>query len=228
MKLNPKTIWQVIIFVLSAMVIVQFLYELIIPFSEYEHFISERFDTIVCCFFIADFGWFFAKSGDKKQYFKSNWIDLISSFPFFELFRVLRVVRVVRIFRLLKLIRIFRAMRGMFPFISWFTRNKLREVLFLYILLMIFVLFYCAAGFYVSEKGINEMVTSYFDAVWWAFITVTSVGYGDIYPKTTEGRLIAMFLSLMGIGLFSLITAEISAKFVQYLRTQEKQHNTNS
>jgi voltage-gated potassium channel len=125
------------------------------------------------------------------------------------------------LFRLLKMIRMYRGMREIFPFVKYFTKNKLRSILTAYVLFMILVLFYCAAGFYVAEKGINESVNNYFDAFWWSFITVTSVGYGDIFPKTTEGRIIAIVLSLLGIGLFSIITAEIAAKFVKFMKEDE-------
>jgi len=94
----------------------------------------------------------------------------------------------------------------------------------LYAALLIFILFYGSTAFYFCEKGSNDLVQNYSDALWWSFITITSVGYGDIYPKTIEGRIIAIIMTLSGMGLFALITAEISAKFVKYMSETENKN----
>ena len=65
------------------------------------------------------------------------------------------------------------------------------------------------------------MVNTFFDAFWWSFITITSVGYGDIYPLTVAGKIIAMILTLLGMGLFSLITAELSVKFISLIKKDD-------
>jgi voltage-gated potassium channel len=62
---------------------------------------------------------------------------------------------------------------------------------------------------------------SLWDGVWWAVVTVTTVGYGDIYPKTVEGRLIGMVLMFVGIGFLSLLTAAVASRFVRQERADE-------
>jgi voltage-gated potassium channel len=59
------------------------------------------------------------------------------------------------------------------------------------------------------------------DGVWWAVVTVTTVGYGDLYPKTVQGRLIGMVLMFVGIGFLSLLTAAVASRFVKQERGQE-------
>jgi voltage-gated potassium channel len=66
----------------------------------------------------------------------------------------------------------------------------------------------------------NEF-NSLWDSTWWAVVTVTSVGYGDIYPTTVQGRLIAMVLMFVGIGFLSLLTASIASRFVRVDRGDE-------
>jgi hypothetical protein len=69
----------------------------------------------------------------------------------------------------------------------------------------------CSAWMYIAEHGINKAVDNPFDALWWGVVTLTTVGYGDVTPQTTEGRLAAMALMLLGIGLFGAITATITS-----------------
>jgi voltage-gated potassium channel len=69
-----------------------------------------------------------------------------------------------------------------------------------------------ALGIYLLERGIT--VESIGDAYWWAIVTVTTVGYGDVSPKTTEGRLVATALMIVGIGVISVFTATLASFFL--------------
>ena len=73
------------------------------------------------------------------------------------------------------------------------------------------VMVLCSAWLYIAEHGINKAIESPFDALWWGVVTLTTVGYGDVYPQTPEGRLAAMALIPLGIGLFGAITAYITS-----------------
>jgi voltage-gated potassium channel len=63
---------------------------------------------------------------------------------------------------------------------------------------------------------------SLWDGIWWAVVTVTTVGYGDLYPKTVQGRLIGMVLMFVGIGFLSLLTAAVASRFVKQERSEER------
>lgn len=70
-------------------------------------------------------------------------------------------------------------------------------------------------GIHSVEGGENTHIQSYGDGLWWAIVTVTTVGYGDISPTTTEGRVIATCLMLLGIGVIGAFTATVASFFVQ-------------
>jgi voltage-gated potassium channel Kch len=73
------------------------------------------------------------------------------------------------------------------------------------------VMLLCAFGLYISESGVNPAVEGPLDAVWWGLTTMTTVGYGDVFPMTPEGRIAAAVLMILGIGLYSLITATVTS-----------------
>jgi voltage-gated potassium channel len=71
---------------------------------------------------------------------------------------------------------------------------------------------------YVAENGVNEAIDTPLDALWWGVTTLTTVGYGDVYPTTAEGRVAASALMLLGISLFSAITATITSYILESRR----------
>jgi voltage-gated potassium channel Kch len=72
-----------------------------------------------------------------------------------------------------------------------------------------------AVGFHAAERGVNLHVRSFADSLWWSMVTMTTIGYGDVYPVTPWGRLIALVLMFLGIGTLGVSTAAIAAYFVQ-------------
>ena len=88
-----------------------------------------------------------------------------------------------------------------------FNSRRLRTIL----AALIFFIFLFGYLFYVSEPDVKSLG----DGIWWALVTITTVGYGDITPVTTLGRVVASSLMLLGLGLIATITAIVSAKFIQ-------------
>ena len=88
-----------------------------------------------------------------------------------------------------------------------FNSRRLRTIL----AALLFFIFLFGYLFYVSEPVVRNLG----DGIWWALVTITTVGYGDITPVTTLGRVVASSLMLLGLGLIATITAIVSAKFIQ-------------
>jgi voltage-gated potassium channel len=155
--------------------------------------------------FILEFGSRILAARSRLDYLKGHWIDVIALAP---------PIRIARPLRLLRLLRLVRAFAGIYR--AGLHLNALaRHRGFAWLLLAwLGVMAVCSAWLYIAEHGINKAVDNPFDALWWGVVTLTTVGYGDVTPVTTEGRIAAMALMLLGIGLFGAITATITSYFL--------------
>ena len=158
---------------------------------------------------------------DKLEYVKTHKIELIIvlfSFPIVpEGLQSTGFLRFARLPRLLNALRFFRlaALLGKFGSTvkSIFNSKGLRFIVYATIGIVLFFGFL----FYISEPNVN----SYSDGLWWALVTITTVGYGDITPLTNLGRIIASSLMIMGIGFIATITAAVSSYFISSFSDKE-------
>lgn len=131
-------------------------------------------------------------------------VDLLAILPSIvaqiPAFRVLRVLRFLRVFRIFKATRFILAMDRMIEALA----QVRREILALIILSSMLV-YLAACGIYFFEKDAQqEDFGSIPDAMWWAIVTLTTIGYGDVYPITTGGKIFTAVISLIGIGLIAI------------------------
>jgi voltage-gated potassium channel len=166
------------------------------------------FDTTICAFFFIEFTIRFYKANNKLKFMKWGWIDLASSIPMIGIFRV------GRIFRLIRLIRVIRAFHSTKKIISHIYKNKAQGALTSVSVIAILLVIFSAIAILQVETDPNSNIKTAEDAIWWAYVTITTVGYGDKFPVTTEGRLIAAVLMTAGVGLFGTFTAYVASWFV--------------
>ena len=147
----------------------------------------------------------------KWEYIRTPFaiIDFLAILPGY---RPLRIFRIFVIFRLFKLIRYVRSIN---TFIEVLANKKFE--LFILLLAVTFVTFIGGAVIYVFEAHDNPKIHTLFDAIYWALITISTVGYGDITPVTPEGRVLTMVLIIFGIGFISFATSIIATAFTEKL-----------
>ncbi len=130
------------------------------------------------------------------------------------------VLRLLRFTSLLNIFRFYRSSK-----VLSLLRNLSHQVWY-EILIFCIISLQCivVAGtlFYAAENGVNPAIKSIGDGIWWAIVTLTTIGYGDIYPWTTAGRAIATLLGLLGIGLVALPTGILASGFIRALREEKK------
>jgi voltage-gated potassium channel len=159
-----------------------------------------------------------ALAPSRPAYVRQAWFNLviiILSPPFVvpDSLQAVRGLRAVRLVRLIRLVRAF-AVAGMGLRL---LRSLLRHRRFEYVLMVaIAVVGLGALAIYVVESDTNAAVDSIGDALWWAVVTATTVGYGDVSPVTPEGRLIAVVLMITGIGVIGVFTATVASMFFEH------------
>jgi len=165
----------------------------------------EAAELLLTGVFVVEFVSRLYAAHDRRQYLGGHWIDAIALAP---------PVRAVRLLRLLRLLRLVRAFAGFYR-VAMHVQGLARHRGYAWLLVTwLSVMVICSAIVFAAEHGVNRLISSPFDALWWGVTTLTTVGYGDTYPVTPEGRIAAMVLMLLGIGLFSAMTAAIASYFI--------------
>jgi len=136
-------------------------------------------------------------------------IDLLAIFPAY------RPVRVLRIFVLFRVLKLLRYTKSINQFIE-VLKNKQFE-LYTLLFLLAFMVMTAGIAIYVLEERINPNIESLFDAIYWALITISTVGFGDIAPVTDEGRTISIVIIVFGIAMISFATSVIVSAFSEKL-----------
>lgn len=200
---------DLITFVLSIYVILALLVETFSKLDEETIRVMNMIDFGICLIFLFDFVIRFNKAESKLQFMKWGWIDLISSIPMISFLRVGRTFRIIRIIRLL------RAMRSVKNISKFVFKNRAKGTLTLVSTLTLLLVITSSISILQFETDVNSNIKTAEDALWWSYTTVTTVGYGDKFPVTTEGRLIAIVLMTAGVGLFGTFTAYIATLFIE-------------
>jgi voltage-gated potassium channel len=177
---------------------------------------SPRFQVLAAidlgfvCVFLGDFLWGLARTKDRWDFLRRHWYELPGLMPLYaeglSLFRAAQLLRLARLLRLLRLFSAYRRMRTLAVLDALFNRYKLGHTL----LVSSAVVLGLATVVWVLERSTNPSLSQFEDALWWAVVTATTVGYGDITPQTGLARICATALMLLGIGLIGMVASSLS------------------
>ena len=198
---------NLIIVVLSVYVLLALLVYTFFDLPKEIKSLLQIIDDGICLIFLYDFFYRLYKAENKLSFMKWGWIDLISSIP------SLPFVRFGRVFRLIRLFRILRAFRSIRVLIKHVYRNRVQGTMSSVAIITFLVVIFSSITILVVENDPGSNIKTAEDAIWWSLVTVTTVGYGDKFPVTTEGRLIGVVLMFVGVGLFGTFTAYVASWF---------------
>lgn len=178
-------------------------------------------DNSICVLFFLDFIVRLFQAKNKKKFMRWGWIDLVSSVPMVDF------LRVGRVFRLIRLLRVIRAFRSTKLLVYHIFKNRAQGAFTSVMIFAILLVIFSAIAILQVENDPNSNIKTAEDAIWWAYVTITTVGYGDKYPVTTEGRIIASVLMTAGVGLFGTFTAYIASLFVEDQNIKNKNNDAS-
>lgn len=165
-------------------------------------------NIVLSIFLLADFFYRLFSSTSKQRYFFRDfgWLDLLGSLPIYgmQLFRIFRIIRILRLLREI----------GASEVSKDFRREKaassMATVAFLVILVLQFGSYFIVG---IEERSAAANIRTPLDAIWWAFVTITTVGFGDRFPVTNSGRIIGTLVIITGVILFTVLTGFIATRF---------------
>ena len=202
-------LFNIIILVLYLYVLISLIVTTFFVLSDEVTVLLNYVDNVICIIFLVDFAIRFKKANNKLVFMKWGWIDLISSIPYIDFLRAGRVLRLIR------LIRVFRAFKATKLIFEHINSNKKQSALTSVALISFLMIIFSSIAILQFEKDVNSNIKTAEDAIWWSYVTITTVGYGDKFPITTEGRIIGAVLMTMGVGIFGTFTALVSSWFIQ-------------
>jgi voltage-gated potassium channel len=189
---------------------------LLLPIDQQTRELVNLYDNVVAVIFLIDFVINLSGSRPRRAYFVDNrgWLDLLGSIPSFGFLPLTSLLRLARLSRLARITRLLRGQAGA-DLIADVIRNRGQYATFITLLAAGIVLTTASILVLQFEAGAPDAnITTGGDALWWAVVTITTVGYGDFYPVTTLGRLTAFFVMLAGVGIIGALASILASVLV--------------
>ena len=174
-------------------------------------------EDALCVVFLLDFFRSLHLAQDKWGYFLrgGGWLDLLGSIPIsaFAIFRFARLFRIVRLLQKMTGGELRRMFTG---------RLAQNTLLFTLVTALILVFTIAWLVLLAEQSSPNANIKTYHDAVWWAFVTITTVGYGDYYPVSGWGQSFAVILMFFGLGIIGVLSSYLSSTFISLQRRRKE------
>ncbi|KJY82169.1 capsular biosynthesis protein [Vibrio galatheae] len=170
-------------------------------------------DFVICSIFLLQLSIDLIRSTDRMKYMQRHWIDFVASVPMIE------PLRYARLFSILRVILVIRSSRHA---IRKSLKNKHETTLASILLLLVVLLTIGSSTMLLLEGNSPDAnIHNGGDAMWWALVTISTVGYGDHYPVTDGGRILAAALIICGVGLFGMISGLITSMITSPTKRQD-------
>jgi voltage-gated potassium channel len=209
------TAYNIFILVLTILSLVIMVW-MLLPVTEETLGLLQFYDNLICVIFLFDFFSHLRASPKKSNYFikERGWLDLLGSIPSLGIARYTGLLRLARLSRLARIARLLGG-KNRDALVKDIIENRSSYTLFITALLTILVLTIASILVLQFEsKSPDANIQTGGDAFWYSLVTITTVGYGDRFPVTPLGRITAMFIMFMGVGIIGALASILSSILV--------------
>jgi len=216
-------VFDIVIQFLIILSLISFSIETLPDLDQKIRLILKYFEIATVLLFTLEYLLRLIVSDRKLQFIFSFYgvIDLLAILPFYITRSVdLRSIRILRLFRLIRTLKLLRFNEAVQRFRKAFEIVKEELILFLFATALL--LFVTAVGIYYFENPAQpEHFKSVFHSMWWAIITLTTVGYGDFYPVTTGGKIFTSLILIIGLGIIAVPTGLIASALTKSIENEK-------
>jgi len=209
---NAYQLFILVLTVLSLVIMVG----LVLPLSDATTELLTVYDNVICLVFLADFAWRLRHSRPRRAYIvgERGWLDLMGSIPSFGVFQLAALFRLARLSRLARISRLMRT-KSKKDIVDDIVENRGRYAAFVTLTLGLLVLVFGSVFVLQFESSSPDAnITTGGDSLWWAVVTITTVGYGDQFPVTALGRITGAVVMFAGIGIIGALASIFASVLV--------------
>jgi voltage-gated potassium channel len=209
---NAYNLFILVLTLLSLAIMVA----IVLPLNEATIELLQFYDNLICIVFLIDFASNLKRSPSKRHYFinERGWLDLLGSIPSFGFFKYAALFRLARISRLARITRLLRGKQKK-DLVNDIVLNRGQYAAFVTLLSALLVLTICSVLVLQFEShAVDANITTGGDALWWAIVTITTVGYGDKFPVTEWGRFTGVFVMISGVGIIGALASILSSVLI--------------
>lgn len=181
----------------------------------------------VCLFFILVFFVDLFISSKRLKYLKYNCLFFIVSIPYLNIIQYYNIILPQETIYYLRFIPLVRGAYAMVIVVGWLSKTKVSTLFSSYITILVSIVYFSTLIFFVQEHFVNPAVKDYSDALWWAWMDVTTVG-SNIYAVTPVGKVLSVLLAALGMMTFPIFTVYITSLFNQTVDDKKKEENVKS
>ena len=197
---------------------------LVLPVSEATRQLLTVYDNAICVVFLVDFFGNLFGAPTKREYLigRRGWLDLLGSIPSLGFFKYTALLRLARLSRLARIRRLLRGQNKR-ELIDDVLTHRGQYAAFISVMAALIVLVVCSILVLQFEsRSADANITTGGDALWWALVTITTVGYGDYFPVTAAGRITGAFVMFAGVGIIGALASILASILVPEPNAEEE------
>lgn len=216
---------HIIILLLSLFLVISISIDTLKGIPFYTESVYMKVQLWICTLFLFDFILEFLLTKEKKRYFATHFIFLLVAIPYQNIFTFMNWTFSPEVTYMLRFIPLVRGGYALAIVVGWFTYNKASGLFVTYLTTLLATVYFASLAFYATEHSVNTLVTTYTDALWWAFMDVTTIG-SNIVAVTPTGRILSVLLAALGMMMFPIFTVYITS--IVQRRNKEKEDYYNN